>query len=289
MVQQRQVLLGLLALVEMLAEAVIGQTEAGGREQVVAVCVVGERTWLTHQRIDHVPVMYRMLVPTDQSRQHVHLCVGVPDLDPIGIQPRFDALADQPAMHRVAVAMHVDQASRIDATMYLEATAQTHLGQSLQRGSLLGNAITPRVVATLHQLLKEADVLRTVGEIPAATQQQRLISGVLEVVVGRFGVTILVRLTDVDPLTGQTIVPQQILVAGLELPLGRQVVDRSAEAVGAMQSGHATQFPQRVLQTIRESLERLRQTQADRLPVRVGQDKMIDQMIERLTTDGDAQ
>jgi hypothetical protein len=48
-VQQRQVFLGLLAFVELLAEVVVGQAEAGGREEVLAIRVVGEGSGLAHQ------------------------------------------------------------------------------------------------------------------------------------------------------------------------------------------------------------------------------------------------
>ncbi len=68
------------------------------------------------------------------------------------------------------------------------------------------DAITPTLIATLHNLLEEPRVLLAAGEVPAATHQKCLIDGGFEVVVRRFGIAILVRLPDVDPLTGQTVV-----------------------------------------------------------------------------------
>jgi hypothetical protein len=99
MVQQRQVFLGLPAFVELLPEAVVGQAEAGGREEVLAIGIVGEGSRLSHQRIDHVPVMHRVLVPADQSRQRVGEHVRVPDLDAVGVEPGFHPFPNQPAMH----------------------------------------------------------------------------------------------------------------------------------------------------------------------------------------------
>jgi hypothetical protein len=107
----------------------------------------------------------------------------------------------------------------------------------------------------------------------------------LEVAVRRFGVAVLVRLTRVDPLTRQTVVIQEIAVAGLELPRRRVVVHRRGEAVAAVLPRHATEFPQRLLQPFRERLERLRHAQVHRFPIRVGQNKVIDEVIERLTAD----
>jgi hypothetical protein len=125
----------------------------------------------------------------------------------------------------------VDQASRIDAARHLQTTGQTDVGQLLQRRDLFGQAIAPTLIATLHNILEEVRVLVAAGKVPAATHQQRLIDGGFEVVVRRFGIAVLVCLPDVDSLTGQTVVIQQIAVACLELPRLREVVHRCAEAV----------------------------------------------------------
>jgi hypothetical protein len=231
MVQQRQVFLGLVAFVEPLPQTVVGQTEAGGREEVLAIRVVGEGAGLTHQRIDHVPVMHHVLVPTDQPWQRVAEHVRVPDLDAVGVEPGFHPFPNQPAMHRVGAAVDVDQASRIDAARHLQTTGQTDVGQVLQRRDLFGQAIAPTLIAALHNILEEARVLVAAGKVPAATHQECLIDGGLEVVVRRFGIAVLVRLPDIDPLTGQTVVIQQIAIACLELPRLREVVHRRAEAV----------------------------------------------------------
>ena len=126
-VQHRQVFLGLPTLVEGLSEAVVGQAEARRREEVVAVCVVRERARLTHQRVDDVSIMHRVLVPPDQSRQRVGELVRVPDLDPVRVQPSLHPLADQSAVYRVDAAVNVDQAAGIDSAPHLEATGLTRL------------------------------------------------------------------------------------------------------------------------------------------------------------------
>jgi hypothetical protein len=127
-VQQRQVFPGLTAFVEPLAEAVVGQAEACGREQVVAVGVVRERARLPHQRINDVAIMHRVLVPTDQPRQRVGTLVRVPDLDAVGVESGFHPLADQPAVHRVGAAVKVDQAPGIDTATHLPTTGQALVG-----------------------------------------------------------------------------------------------------------------------------------------------------------------
>ena len=181
--QQRQVFLGLLAFVELLPKTVVGQAEACGREEVLAIGIAGEGSRLSHQRIDHVPVMHRMLVPTDQSRQRVDEHVRVPDLDAVGVESGFHTLADQPAMHRVGTAVDVDQASRIDAARHFQTTGQTDVGQVRERRDLFGEAITPTLIASLDNLLEEVRVLVAAGKVPAAPHQERLIDGGFEVVV----------------------------------------------------------------------------------------------------------
>jgi hypothetical protein len=196
--------------------------------------------------------MHRVLVPTHQPRQRVGELVGVPDLDAVSVEPGFHPFADQAAVYRVGAAVNVDQAPRIDPAPHLPATVQTCRGQGLQSRDLLGEAIPPCVVATLHDPVQEARVLFAAGEVPATTQQQRLIDGGLEVVVRRFGIAVLVRLSSVDPLSRQTVVIQQIAVTGLELPRRREVVHRGAEAVAAVPAGHTSEFPQRLLHAVGE-------------------------------------
>lgn len=288
-VQHGQVLLRLPPLVVPLAEPVVGQAEAGGREQVVAVRVPGERPRLADERVDDVPVMHRVPVPTDQPRQRVHERVRVPDLDAVGVQAGVHPFADQPAVHRVRAPADVDQAARIDPAPLHRPTGQPRVGQRFQRRHLLGETVPPAVVADGHQVAEERRVLVAGGELATAAEQQRLLDDRLEVAVGRLGVAVLVRLADVDPLTGQSIVVEQVAVAGLELPRRRQVVDGRRQAVAAVLAGHPAEFPQGVLQAVGEGLERLGGAHRDRLPVRVGQDEVVHQVVERPPADGDAE
>lgn len=287
--QQRQVFLGLSAFVELFTEAVVGQAEPRGREQIVAVCVVRERSRLSHQRVDHMPVMHRVLVPTDQPRPRVSEFVRVPDLHAVGMKPSFHPLADQSAVYRVGAAVNVDETSRIDSATHLEATRQTHIGQLPQLRDLFGEAISPRFVANLHHVLEELTVLFAAGELPTTTQEQRLIDSGFEVAVRRFDIAIFLGLSGIDPLADQPVVCQQIAVSGLEFPRRRVVVHRSGKAVAAMPSRHATEFVQGVLQSIGECLERFGQTDAHGLPVRVGENKVVDHVVKRLSSDGDVE
>lgn len=107
--------------------------------------------------------------------------------------------------------------------------------------------------------------------------------------VRRFHVTVLVARGRVRLLHHQTIVSHQFLVAPGELALVGEVVYGCAQPIGAMPLGDAAQFPQGILQSFAQALEAFREADRHRLPVRVGQDEVIRQVLERLAGDGHAQ
>jgi hypothetical protein len=122
-VQDPQVLLdGTLAV--LLDQPVIDQAETAGREQLVTVAVAGERSRLTHQPVNDMPVVDAMLAPTPQSRQAFHKLLGVPDLEVVGMHTCLDPLADQAAGHRVGVAADMDGAAAIDTHRQASASVQ---------------------------------------------------------------------------------------------------------------------------------------------------------------------
>jgi hypothetical protein len=111
-VQDAQVLLG-RPLRLLFDQSVVDEAEAAGREQVVAVAVVGKRPRLAHQPVDDVPIVDAVVAPATQAEQTLDLPLGIPDLDVVGIEARLDPFADQPTRHRVGVAGDVDGAARI--------------------------------------------------------------------------------------------------------------------------------------------------------------------------------
>ncbi len=289
MVQDLQVALGAGPFVAALAEPVVGQAEARRREQIVAVGVLRERARLANQRVDDVPIVHRVPVATHQPRQRVNVLVRIPDLDAVGKEPCFDLLVDQPTMHRIDVAMNVNQAAGIDPTGQLQTRRQPRFGQAPERRNLFGEAILSTGVPRRHDLLQELPILVAVGELAAAAEQQRLIDRGLEVTVRRLRVAVLVRLPRVDPLARHAVVRQQIAIARLKLARRREVVHRRRQGIAAVPSRHAAQFPERVLQALGERLERLRGTRRHGLPVRVGEHEVVHHVIESPAGNGDIQ
>ena len=270
-------------------QPVIGHPKAAVGEQVLAIAVILEGAGLAHQLVDDVPIVDRVLVASHEPRQRVDLHSRVPDFHAVGVQPGFNLLADQAAVDRVGVAVNVDQAPGVHTHRKPQTTSQPLHRQRPQHGELLGMSLAPARVAHGDHRLEEPQVFLAAAEVPAATQQQGLVHSRLKVPVRRLTVAVLVRLADVDPLARQAVVFQEPPIAGLKLPLGRQVVDRRREAVATMPARRSPQLPQRVLQAVGQRLERLRRADGHRLPVRVGEHEMIHQVLEAFSEDGDSQ
>jgi hypothetical protein len=287
--QDFQILPGAVAFAASGTEPVVGHAEPRRRKQFVAVGIVGKRARLADQRVNDVPVVDSVPVAADQPRPCFHTPIREPHLDAVGIEPRFHPLTDQPAVHRIRVAVNVNQAAAVDAAAHFQTRRQPRIGQVVQRCQLLGEAILTPGVPRPRQVLEELRVLVAAGEVTAAAEQHGLVDRGLEVPVRRLRIAVLVRLPHVDPLTRQTVMRQQVAIPRLKLPLLGVIVDGGAQAVAAVPSRHAAQFPQRILQAVRERLERLRRTHRHVLPVRVGQHEVVHQVIERLARDGDVQ
>jgi hypothetical protein len=237
-----------------------------------------------------VPVFDAMLAPAPQPGQLRHPLLGVPDLQPLGVQPHFHPFANQPAGHRVDIAGDPDDAASLDPHAQPLARLQAAGRQRLQHRQFLGQADLPSFIALGEELAYEAPVPFPRGKVPAPAQQQCLPQRSLELVVALLRIAVLVGLASIDGLPTQSVMAQQRLIALLEhfrLRLPR--LHRRRQPVGAMHCRHAAQLPQRILQPLAQALQALRKTNRARLPVRVGQHEMVHQVWERRAGDGHLQ
>jgi hypothetical protein len=84
-------------------------------------------------------------------------------------------------------------------------------------------------------------------------------------------------------------VPQQGLITLLKgLPIAARR-HRRGQRIGAMHLRHTAEFPKGILQPSAQTLEALRKADHARLPVRVGQHKVVNQVRKRLAANGDLQ
>ena len=150
--QDLQIVLGAEPFVAAGAKAVVGQAKARRREQIVAVRVIRERAGFANERVDDVAVVHCRAVPAHESRQRIDEFVRIPDLDAVGEQPGFDLLADEPTVHRIGVAMNMNQAAGIDTAGHLQARRQPLLGQVPQLAQLFGETIRPAGVVVQFEI-----------------------------------------------------------------------------------------------------------------------------------------
>ena len=253
------------------------------------VAVVREGTRLAHQPVDHVAVLDPVLAVTSQTRQTVHTLLRVPHLDLLGADPRLYPLPNQTTRHRVHVALDVNRAAPVHTHRQPLARLQTPGRQRTQQRQFLGQTLLPARVELLEELTQKRLVGCPALELPAATHQQRLLQRPLEPIMALLRVPVLIALARLDGLPLQAVVPQHTLVALRERRSLRSRRHGRRQPIRAVQSRHPSQFPHRVLQTLAQALEALREAHRPRLPVRVRQHEVVDQVIEHHALDGHTQ
>jgi hypothetical protein len=236
-----------------------------------------------------MPIVNVPLAAPAQPRQRGHQLLCVPYLQMFQVKPHFDPLADQPAVHRIHIVLHANQAAGGHGHCQPLARLQTPRRQWSQHGALLGQSLGPALVALPAYLLQERFVQRAAGKVPAAAEQQRLIHRVFEMPMRRLGIAVFVSRARLDLLPHQSVMVQQPLVTLREVAPLRQVVHRAAHPIAAVPHGHASQLPQRVLQAHAQTLETLGEAERHRLPVRVRQHQVIHHVLEGLPGDGHLQ
>ena len=236
-----------------------------------------------------MPVRDPVLPAATQPRHPFHQLLRVPHLHVLGVQTDLDPLADQSARHRVRVPLDVDRAARIhlhlDAARRLEPTRR----QRSEVFHLLGLLRTAIRVELCEQVAEVVLVRLAGGEVPAPPEHQLLVEGLLEPPVSLLDVPVLVAATGLDRLAFEAVVLQQRLIPLGELRTGRARRDRGGEPIGAVNGGHAAELSQRVLQPVGQRLERLGEAHRASLPVREGEDEVVDQVVERPTINGHPQ
>jgi hypothetical protein len=286
--EDRQVILD-RAAGPLVSQQVVSHPKPAGGEHRIAVAVFLERSGLADQPVDDVAVLDAMLAPASEPRQGVQLPGPVPDLEGFGPDMDIHLFADQAAGQRIRVAADVDRAPRIDPGLEPASHLQPASRQGGQHGHLLMKTLLSVGIASGHELLEERLIVASAGKITAPPQHQGLVDGLLETMMTLLDVAILVGLSRLDRLTFEPVMGEQSLVAaGEHLGFG-VAVDRGGQAIGAVSPGNSSQFPQGVLQPFAEAFEAFGEADGAGLPVGIGEDEVIDHVVERLAEDGDAE
>jgi len=237
-----------------------------------------------------VAVVDGVLAIARQTGHGLNLASRPPDFDLVGVDDDINLHADQSAGNRVGVAAHLNRAAAADldaadAPPMIELARRQLTKARLLLLELVGSARVPLV----DQLREKLLVFFAADEVATAPQEQRLIDDRLQVAVRRLDIAVLMRLADIGPLRLDLVVVHQVTVTPPKLAIFREVVDRRAETVAAMPARRAAQFPKGLLESAAESLERFGKADRRKLPVRVREREVIQQVVEGLAIDRDAQ
>jgi hypothetical protein len=267
-------------------QQVVSDPKLTGRKHLFTVAVVPERSRLTNQRINHMPIVDRLSVLPNQPRHGLHVVALMHHDDLLGSNPHIDLRIDQPTRNRVGVGAHLDRAARAnaEATQHI-VRVEPIVGQLVQRHLLFAETFAAIGVGLCDDLFNEGQVVIAADEVAAATQQQPLLDPVLDVSVRRFDIAVLVGTAGVGSLRLTAVVRHECRVAiGVRLA-ARMILDGGAERIGTMSLRHATKFPKRFLKAFTQGLERFRETQRDRFDVAVGQHAVKECVIESRSSD----
>jgi hypothetical protein len=227
-----------------------------------------------------VPVLDPVPPPAPQPRQPLDALPAVPHLDPVGVDPGLDPLADQPGRDRVRVPVDVDGAAAVHPHRPPPARLQPRRRQGPQGGPVLGQPGPAAGVEPVEHMPQERLVVGPAGEVAAAPEHQGLVDGPLEPVVALLDVPVLVRPAGPDGLPVEAVVPEQRPVPVGERGPGGAGRDGGGQPVGPVHVRDAAQLPQGVLEPVRQGLVTLGEADGPRLPVRVGQHEVVDQVVE---------
>ena len=104
-----------------------------------------------------------------------------------------------------------------------------------------------------------------------------------------FHISVLMPLPRLDLLSLHSVITQQPSVPFGELRRRAHVVDRRRQSIGSVPLRHFPEFPNCVLKPLTQTFKALRKTHRGRLPVRVRQHQVIEQVRKTLSLDRDPQ
>ena len=233
-----------------------------------------------------MPVIDVMLLLATQTRHRQLQLLGVPHGDRLGPYARFHPFPLQPRRDRVDVVLHLDGAPLADTHAQPNQTLQAPGRQVTQLRHFFFAPLSSAQVLPILHYLQEGCVPIPARKIPAATQQQGLLDRLLETPMRLLAIAVFMAACWVGRFTCNAVMSQQSLVVPREYLRVAVGMHGQSHAVGAMSLWHASQGPQRVLQTFAQAGETLRKTDRYVFPVRVGQHEVIHHVIETLSQDG---
>ena len=189
-------------------QLIIGHPKPGCRIQMVDVLVVGERARFADQGIDHVAKIDPLLALPEQSRQTLQALVPVPEFKMVLVDEHLHRQADVFAADRVRVPLDTQEAVGLHRDSRRRERVDSLPRKSFQRFRFFPKRHGACLIAARHDLPQKCQILFPVGEVATPPQSQRLIKPRFQMAMRRLHVAVLMRLTDIDAMTLQTVMIQ---------------------------------------------------------------------------------
>lgn len=282
-----------LASIDLGIEGLPGASVGVIGKQGFFVDEVAQGTGLASQIADHVPEVDAMsaMGMADAHTWRGHDPVWTEEeLDTIVIEMRVQPPPDEAGRHRIEHPVDADCAVAGDIDGDHDEIGGSPGGEWLERRAFRVDARCMPTVLLGDLGLDELAPGLDADEIAATSPAQGLIETPLEVSVGAFDRSVLVRLTAVIAGGKHAIMAAQLVIAPGEVPLriGIEVLVGGRKGIAAMFGRRAAQLPQGILQVLRERGEAL-STQHDGcvFPATCRQTEVIEPIGQGFAGDGD--
>ena len=150
-------------------QSVVSPPKGHARIHVLPVHVTRERPRLTHQPVDHMPIIDPVLRLATQPLHRLHPRMGVPHLDLLGTDARFHPLPSQPRRHRVNVLLHLDRAALAHPHPLAFQRLQSAPWQRTQPRLLLLEFVGHSPIPPGHQLTHKLPIGLATDKVPVGT------------------------------------------------------------------------------------------------------------------------
>jgi hypothetical protein len=239
-------------------QRVVGTPKRQRRVQIRAIHVTRERPRLAHQPVNHVPIVDPMLRHATQTFHGLHQRTRVPHRNRLGADARFHLFTPQPRRHRVRVLLHLHCAALAHTHLLSFHGLQPALGQAPQPTKFFLEFVAAARVPHRRHATHQLPVLLPAAEVPAATQQQFLLDGLLEASMALFAVPVLVTAVGIGGFSRYAVVTHEALVSR-RVPLDIAVLMHGQRhAIGAVTLRHGAKLPHGVLPALAQTGEAFR-------------------------------
>ena len=167
-------------------------------EQLFPEAVAGKGPGLAHHGTDDVPVVDTGFPLAADPLHAFHKHILVVDFHPVGVQPELYLLADEAGGDRVSTAGCLDRAPLADPGPVVDVFRHGSWRHGAQVRPFLPQLPLDQPVASLDHPTNEEGIIVAGVEIAAASQDEGLVYGILQVAVSLLGDSVLVALAADD-------------------------------------------------------------------------------------------